>query len=253
MSNVRSPYVQTLPFGNSFDDIEKGKVASEFADSIIRQGFVRKVFGLLGAQLLVTVLIGATILGSPTIKSAVLGNGAFLLLAFALSIVPLLYLAISEKARHQFPLNLILMAIFTIGEGVLVSACTARYNTDIVILALGITAAVTVSLCAYALTTKHDFTSMGSYLYAALLSLFVAGLVGYILHTPLLTLAISTGGAALFSMYIVYDVQMLMGGQHQYKVTPDEYVFAAINIYLDIINLFLYILRILNEMKGDRN
>jgi hypothetical protein len=45
MNNVRSPYIQTPLYGNSFEDIEKGKVASEFADSIIRQGFVRKVFG----------------------------------------------------------------------------------------------------------------------------------------------------------------------------------------------------------------
>ena len=108
--------------------------------------------------------------------------------------------AFSEKARHQFPLNVILMGIFTIGEGVLVGACTSRYNTDIVLLALGITAAVTFSLTAFALTTKNDFTGMGSFLYASLLSLFVAGFVGMMLRTPLLTLAISTGGAALFSM-----------------------------------------------------
>ncbi len=121
------------------------------------------------------------------------------------------------------------------------------------LLALGITAAVTTSLCVYALTTKNDLTGMGSYLYTGLISLIVAGLVGMVLHVPLLTLAISTGGAALFSLYIVYDVQMLVGGHHQCKVSPDEYVFAAINIYLDIINLFLYILRILNELKGDRS
>ncbi len=45
--------------------------------------------------------------------------------------------------------------------------------------------------------------------------------------------------------YIVYDVQMLMGGHHQCKVSPDEYVFAAINIYLDIINL-------VSRMEGGR-
>ena len=95
---------------------------------------------------------------------------------------------------------MILMGIFTIGEGVLVGVCTALYQTDIVLLALGITAAVTFALTAFALTTKSDFTSMGSFLYTSLLSMFVAGFVGYMLQTPLLTLAISTGGAALFSM-----------------------------------------------------
>lgn len=180
-----------------------------------------------------------------------LGNGAILLAAFAMSLGPLLYMcelehspwlcslkarmatdqckstvmcttaflhaprphacpevpmrayptaAFSEKARHEFPRNMILMGVFTVGEGILVGAATSRYQTDIVLLALGITAAVTFSLMTFALTTKNDFTTMGSYLYAALLSLFVAGLVGMVLRTPLLTLAISTGGAALFSM-----------------------------------------------------
>ena len=48
-------------------------------------------------------------------------------------------------------------------------------------------------------------------------------------HTPPLTHQLRR--------YIVYDVQMLMGGEHQHKVSPDEYVFAAVAIYLDIINL----------------
>ena len=123
--------------------------------------------------------------------------------------------AFSEKARHEFPRNVILMGIFTVGEGILVGAATSRYQTDIVLLALGITAAVTFSLMTFALTTKNDFTSMGSYLYAALLSLFVAGLVGMVLRTPLLTLAISTGGAALFSMCVPHGRGLARRGMEE--------------------------------------
>ncbi len=45
--------------------------------------------------------------------------------------------------------------------------------------------------------------------------------------------------------------QLLMGGNHQHKVSPDDYVMATVSIYLDIINLFLHILRILGEMRRD--
>lgn len=130
-------------------------------------------------------------------------------------------------------------------EGIVVGLATSRYNTDVILLALGITAAVTVSLVAYAFTTKSDFTSMGSWLFAALMSLILAGFIGLLLRTPIMNLAIAAGGAALFSLYIIYDVQILMGGHHQFKISPDEYIFATINIYLDIINLFLHILQIL--------
>ena len=49
-------------------------------------------------------------------------------------------------------------------------------------------------------------------------------------------------GALVFSLYIVYDTQLMMGGSHKYSLSPEEYIFAALNLYLDFINLFRYIL-----------
>ena len=49
----------------------------------------------------------------------------------------------------------------------------------------------------------------------------------------------------------MYDTQIMMGGGKQYALSPEEYVFAALNLYLDIINLFLFILRIVAAAKGD--
>lgn len=51
-------------------------------------------------------------------------------------------------------------------------------------------------------------------------------------------------GALLFSVYLIYDTQLMMGGDHKFSISPEEYVFAALNIYLDIIMIFLYILRL---------
>lgn len=68
-----------------------------------------------------------------------------------------------------------------------------------------------------------------------------------IIGSSALHFALSVGGAALFSLYIVYDVHMIAE-----KLSPDEYIPAAISLYLDILNLFLHILRILSSMS-DRN
>ena len=57
-------------------------------------------------------------------------------------------------------------------------------------------------------------------------------------------------GALIFSLYIVYDTQLMMGGKHKYALSPEEYIFAALNIYLDIINLFRYILLIVGISGG---
>ena len=58
-------------------------------------------------------------------------------------------------------------------------------------------------------------------------------------------------GGLIFSLYIVYDTQLMMGGKHKYSLSPEEYIFAALNIYLDIINLFMYILMIVGAARGD--
>ena len=58
-------------------------------------------------------------------------------------------------------------------------------------------------------------------------------------------LALAVGGAAVFSLYIVYDVYLISK-----RLSPDEYIAASINLYLDILNLFLHILRILGAGRS---
>lgn len=55
---------------------------------------------------------------------------------------------------------------------------------------------------------------------------------------------LAVGGAVIFSLYIIFDVYMISR-----RLSPDEYIPAAISLYLDVLNLFLHILRILSEMQ----
>ena len=63
-------------------------------------------------------------------------------------------------------------------------------------------------------------------------------------------IAYGAAGALVFMIYIVYDTQLMIGGKHKYSLDPEEYVFAALNLYLDIINLFLYLLSIIGASKN---
>ena len=49
--------------------------------------------------------------------------------------------------------------------------------------------------------------------------------------------------------YIVFDTQMMLGGKHKYSLSPEEYIFAALNLYLDVVNLFLFILTIVGAAR----
>ena len=85
-----------------------------------------------------------------------------------------------------------------------------------------------------------------------LVILMIAGILLSILGTSRITIiCYASAGALIFSMYIVYDTQLMMGGKHKYSLSPEEYIFASLSLYLDIINLFMYILMIIGAARSD--
>lgn len=71
--------------------------------------------------------------------------------------------------------------------------------------------------------------------------------MAYFVRNEILSLVYACLGALLFSFYLVYDTQLMLGGKHKYSISPEEYIFAALNLYLDIVNIFLYILQIIGR------
>ena len=116
-------------------------------------------------------------------------------------------------------------------------------------MAVGITAAVCLALTLFAFQTKYDFTMCGGVLIVAMVVFLIFGIVAIFVPGKIMTLVYSSIGALLFSVYLVYDTQLMMGGDHKYSISPEEYIFAALNLYLDIINIFMYILAIIGASR----
>jgi len=55
---------------------------------------------------------------------------------------------------------------------------------------------------------------------------------------------------AVCCQYLVFDTQLMLGGKHKYSLSPEEHIFAALNLYLDIVNMFLYILSIVGRVRS---
>merc|ERR1712232_1169113 len=120
----------------------------------------------------------------------------------------------------------------------------------------GITLLIVAGLTIYAWTAKTDFTGLGPYLMAGLLAFILFGFTLSImswfgLHMKPIAMAYHFCGVLLFSFFIIYDTQLILGewGGHSEQFSVDDYCFAALNLYLDIINLFLQILRLLGEER----
>lgn len=112
-------------------------------------------------------------------------------------------------------------------------------------MAAGISAAVCLGITLFAFQTKYDFTVCGGGLFVALIVLLIFGIFALIFPGKVIILVYASLGALLFSLYLVYDTQLMMGGKHKYSLSPEEYVFAALNLYIDIVHIFMYILAII--------
>lgn len=226
--------------GSITDDFMYGTNVAQ-AHIYIRMAFLRKVYGLLGIQLLITTLFAACCMFTPIIRFYIHNNEWLMSVAFIASLGLIIALHIK---RRETPLNFILLALFTVVQAYTVGVICTYFDQLAVIQAFFITFSVVAFLTLYTLQTKRDFSSWGVGLFAAIWVLLIAGMLQIFMGTTVMELGISVGGALIFSLFIMFDTQMIMQ-----KVSPEEYILATINLYLDIINLFMYILRILESSR----
>ena len=149
--------------------------------------------------------------------------------------------------RKSYPTNLLFLTGFTGLEAYTISVIVSFYNSKIVLEALIFTLGIFLALTLFACQTKYDFTSWMPYLFGSLWVLILFGLMAAFMQ-PSSTMELVYGvlAALVFSGYILVDTQLVMRHYH-----VEEEIAAAISLYLDIINLFLAILRILNSQQNN--
>ena len=116
---------------------------------------------------------------------------------------------------------------------------------EIVMQAMGGTAAIFVGLSAYAVTTKKDFSFMGGFLMVGILLAFLAGLGAIFFQIPALSLTVSAAFVLLMSGLILYETSNIIHGGET------NYVLATVTLFVSIFNLFTSLLHLLGFMNGD--
>jgi len=235
--------------GGIYEQPESGDLPDDFKYGVsvyesspeIRNAFIRKVYSILFVQLFGTALVGAYM--QQTHASVWIQQNVW---AFYTAMIgSLVSLGFLWWKRHSHPINLVLLTVFTFFEAFTLGIVVGFYDQVVVLQALLITLGVFLGLTLFTFQSKYDFSSMGMYLFGGLLVLMMTGLVGiFIPFGKTMDLVYGAGGALLFSGYIVYDTFLITK-----KLSPDESIIAAISLYLDFINLFLSILRVLNNVE----
>lgn len=87
---------------------------------------------------------------------------------------------------------------------------------------------------------------------SAIMALSIGSLVSIFYRGEFFNFILACAGAAVFSMYIIYDLQMIVGDK-KLKISEEEYIFAALNLYVDIIRIFMEMLKILRYLNENSN
>ncbi len=157
------------------------------------------------------------------------------------------FLLLTYWKRKSYPTNLLFLTGFTLMEAYAVSVVVSFYQSQVVLNAVVLTGGIFAFLTLFACQTRYDFTSWAPYLFGALWGLLLFGFMAAFLP-PGGTAELVYGALAalVFSGYVLVDTQLVLRHHH-----VEEEIAAAISLYLDIINLFLAILRILNSQSNN--
>lgn len=161
-----------------------------------------------------------------------------------LGLLPLFYLHKNRNTGAAVPAMLTFTGLSGLGLGPTLSHyLSLPGGSGTVMSAAVITTAVTLALTAYVHKTGKDFTRMGGFLFAGLVVVLLASVAA--IFIPAMQAGVSAVAALLFSGFILFDTSRLVRGEE------DNYVMAAVSMYLNVLNLFLSVLQLLGMSPSD--
>lgn len=221
-----------------------------FSEKAIRNGFVRKVYLLLAVQLLITFGVCAAFMLIPEVQEYAVYNPGLMWAAIISYLVLVIVLACCPGVQRSFPWNILMLFAVTLALSYLVGSIAATFTLTSVLLALGICVISCVGVSLFAINTKYDFTSCYGYLFMAFMILFLWGFLfmPFFGNIQLMQKIYAGIGAVIFLIYLAADTQLIMG-RKSLKISAEDYVFGALTLYLDVINIFLFFLQLFGQQK----
>ncbi|GMH54774.1 hypothetical protein TrST_g5695 [Triparma strigata] len=225
-----------------------------------RKTFITRVYTILSLQLLTTGLfITLSQIYRPQMIKLMLSSAGPLIqfLSAIISVASFFGLMLKPELRkgpHKFKL----LTVFTISESILLALLTSMFPSHIVSKAVVTTGGATLAVTGYVRynkNPKYDLTQYGSGIFGfglAFLAYQLLHISSYFLPIPRVPWNEMLGcsfGAGLATAYLAYHTSLIISGNSKYRVESDDYVFGAMALYNDIINLFVYILRLYAESE----
>jgi FtsH-binding integral membrane protein len=220
------------------------------ADQIViaRNSLVRQVYVWMGGGLLVTALMAMVTLSSPAILNAVFGN-RMVFYALILGEIGLVVAISGAINRLSAATASLLFVIYAALNGVTMSVIFAVYTAESIASTFVITAATFGAMSIYGYLTKRDLTGWGSFLFMGLIGVVIASAVNIFTRSSAASWVISAIGVIVFTGLTAYDTQKIKAMASAGAEGRKPAILGALTLYLDFINLFLMLLRLLGNRR----
>lgn len=174
-------------------------------------------------------------------------------IATIVSFASICFLSRKPHLARRHPTNIQLLVVFTLAESVVMGIGCIGYDLPTIAIAIGETTLLVLALSVYATVTKTDFTGCGPIILILLCMVLFSSIAFAVFPLPgPYNYLLSICFIMVFSFCLVSDIQKIVGGTHRkFKFEIDDWVFAALNIYLDILNIFLNILSATNSSNSN--
>lgn len=240
---------------NIFNTQNQGAFAAEQSASMAKT-FMANVFTYMAGALTVTGLVAWYIGTDPSLKSYLVSEaGGFTMLGWVVLLAPLL-LVFAMGGMFQRLSSQSLLALFVLYSvlmGASLSFIFMVYSMASISSVFFITAGTFGVMAVLGYTTQTDLTKFGSILRMALIGIIIAMVVNFFMQSPAFSYLISILGVLIFTGLTAYDTQKLkrigMGVEYGTEESSKLAMMGALTLYLDFINLFLFLLRLFGDRR----
>ncbi len=237
-------------FGGHMETLRDSTVTSTASSASI---FMRHVYQWMTVGLLLTAACAWFVAGSETLPQLIFGNTFIMILLF-LAVIALPLVIQGMIARLSAMTATALFIAYSSLMGVFLSSVLLSYTGASVTTAFISTAGTFFAMSVYGTVTKRDLTSMGSFLMMGLFGLIIAMIVNIFLQNSMLEMVISGIGVLIFTGLTAYDTQKIRSMGASAPLDDSTAIrrgalLGALTLYLDFINLFLMLLRLMGDRR----
>ncbi|MRR55753.1 MAG: Bax inhibitor-1/YccA family protein [Deltaproteobacteria bacterium] len=220
------------------------------ADQIViaQNTLIRQVYAWMGGGLLVTALMAMATISSPALFSAIIGNR---LVFYALIIGEIGLVIGISRAINKISASVasFLFLLYAAMNGVTMSVVFAVYTAESITSTFVVTAAMFGAMSVFGYVTKRDLSGWGSFLFMGLIGVVIASLVNIFVGSSAVSWIISVIGVIVFTGLTAYDTWKIKAMAASGVEGRKPAILGALTLYLDFINLFLMLLRLLGSRR----